>query len=192
MNSHTAHSDSDLYRLYRNWSTGLGIALIILGIATISLSAFTTLVTVLILGFALIIRGVIDVWHAIATREEEGFWPHLFGGVISFVVGLLVAAQPTITAAALTLLIAAWLVASGLFRTIAAPFLAKSHRGWIIASGIVELLLGAWVFSGWPVISLWLIGLLIGVEFLVQGVVMLSVPYATKSIQRRVGQPVTH
>lgn len=186
----STHSDQELYRLYRGWSTGLGIALIVLGMVTIGLASFATLMTVLFLGAVLLVRGVIDAWHAVATREEEGFWAHLFGGILSFVVGLLVVSRPDTSAAVLTLIIAALLISTGLFRAIAAPFLASSHRGWNIFSGIVTLFLGFWVFSGWPAISLWLIGMLIGVEILVQGIVMLSIPLSTKTIQRRVGQPV--
>lgn len=46
---------------------------------------------------------------------------------------------------------------------------ARSNWGWFVAGGIVTILAGLVIAFGWPVNSLWVIGLFLGLDLLVQG-----------------------
>jgi uncharacterized membrane protein HdeD (DUF308 family) len=41
--------------------------------------------------------------------------------------------------------------------------------GWVLASGIVGLLLGVYLFASLPVTAAWLLGLLFGIQLLSEG-----------------------
>ncbi|MFW5785451.1 MAG: HdeD family acid-resistance protein [Chitinispirillaceae bacterium] len=182
MDQSMASKENKTYSRLKNWSLVLGIAMIILGLVTITLASITTLFTIFLLGVILTVRGGIDVVMAFAIYKQQRFWLHLSGGLLSMVIGILVLARPGVSAAAITFLIATFLIAGGLFRTIAAPVEHESQWGWVMLGGLVSLLLGIWIMSGWPAISIWLIGLLVGVEILVHGMVLVTLPYALRQI----------
>lgn len=162
---------------YKTWSIAMGSGLIILGLLTIAVAGFTTYVSVVFLGLVLSIRGIVDVVHAVGSRYERGFWWRLFGGTLSLVIGVLLISRPVIGILTLTFLIAVFLITSGLYRTIAAPVEHGNQWGWLMFGGIVSLILGFIVLSGWPVSAIWFIGLIVGIEILIQGFVLLSLPY---------------
>ncbi len=169
-----------MYRGFRAWSIGLGALMILLGLLAIILSTATTFATMVFLGAILAARGVFELIYALTGYHHPGFWRTLFGGVLSVVVGLLVLSRPEITAAALTLLIAVFLVTGGLFRAISAPI--ERNEYWVLelAVGVISLLLGLWVWSGWPTAALWFIGLLVGIDILVRGIALVALPFTLK------------
>lgn len=172
----------------RGWSIALGIGLVVLGLATIALSAFTTFFAIWLLGVVLVIRGIIDMVTSFsAVNREKGFWWHLFGGILSLIVGALILARPGVTAVAVTFLVGAFFVAIGIFKTVAAPVEHTAHWGWVMLSGIISLLVGIWILGAMPGIAIWLIGLLVGIEITVQGFVMMFYPYAVRQ-QRGAGE----
>ncbi|MBD3241076.1 MAG: HdeD family acid-resistance protein [Chitinivibrionales bacterium] len=168
------------YRGFRAWSFGLGGLMILLGLLAIILSATTTFATMLFLGAIIAARGIFELIYALAGYRHAGFWRTLFGGVLSVVIGLLILSRPEITAAALTLLVAAFLVTGGLFRAVSAPI--ERNEYWVLelAVGVISLLLGLWVWSGWPTTALWFIGLLVGIEILVRGIALVALPFTLK------------
>ncbi|NLG17361.1 MAG: HdeD family acid-resistance protein [Fibrobacter sp.] len=188
----TIDIDRKTYENMRNWGLALGIGMIILGLLTISFSVFTTFFGIILLGIVLAVRGVVDIVTAFTRYRHNGMWWHLFGGIFALALGLLVIARPGITAASLTLLIAAFLVVVGLFKTIAAPVEHESNWGWVMLSGIISLAFGIWILSIWPAVSFFLIGLFIGIEILIQGVVMAALPFTTPHPGKGAGEAYAH
>lgn len=167
---------------YKTWSIAFGVGLAVLGLLTISVAGFTSLVSVVFIGLILIIRGIVDVIHGVSNRQEKGFWWRLFGGTLSLVIGALLVSRPVVGMLSLTFLISVLLISNGLFKTIAAPIEHGNQWGWIMFGGVVSLILGFMVLSGWPVSAIWFIGLLVGSEILIQGLLMISTPFAFKPI----------
>lgn len=158
-------------------SMSMGILMILLGLTVIGFSVAATFITVVTLGIVLAIRGLFEGVYALFSMDREWFWRRLLGGILSLVIGVLILSRPGLTIAALTLFIAAFLIADGLFKAIAAPISHQARWGWEMASGILAVIIGVWVWSGWPTNALWLIGLLIGVEILSQGIAMMAFPF---------------
>lgn len=171
-------TEKNMVDRYKTWSIAMGVGLIILGLLTIAVAGFTTFVTVVFLGLILSVRGIVDAVHAVGSRHEKGFWWRMFGGTLSLVIGVLLISRPVVGILSLTFLIAVFLITSGLFRTIAAPIEQGSQWGWLMFGGITSLILGFIVLSGWPVSAIWFIGLMVGVEILIQGIVMVTLPYS--------------
>jgi uncharacterized membrane protein HdeD (DUF308 family) len=168
--------EKELYQRIQTWSLTSGIGMIFLGLLTTIFAAFTTYFTMLFLGIIIAVRGVTDIFTAFMPHQKNGVLWHLFGGILSLVIGVLVVFHPGVTAAVLTFLIAAFLIVLGLFKTIAAPIEQEANWGWMMLSGIVSVVFGIWILGVWPQVSFRLIGILIGLEILIQGIVMIFLP----------------
>jgi uncharacterized membrane protein HdeD (DUF308 family) len=77
--------------------------------------------------------------------------------------------EPATAAAAVTLMLAAFLFVGGLFRIIAALTERFPHWGWLLLSGVISLLLGILIWRQMPLSSLWVIGTFVGIEMIFSG-----------------------
>ena len=84
------------------WFVALGVALVILGIVCILGEIETTLITVIVLGWLLLISGVIALVHAFRTRTWTGFFLYLLSAVLRVMTGYLLVRYPLIGALTLT------------------------------------------------------------------------------------------
>ena len=84
--------------------------------------------------------------------------------------GALNEANPLLAAAFLTLLLGASLIASGIMRIVLA-FSMKEGMPWIgvCLSGAITLLLGLVVLAHWPVPSIYILGLFLGIDLVFAG-----------------------
>lgn len=152
------------------WFAVLGGGLIALGlVAALNLFA-ATVASVLFIGALMLIAGIGQLIHAFQVKgwSSVAFW--LLSGILYAVAGLTAFFNPLLASALLTLLLAGTLVVAGGLR-IWVGLKARSHRraGWIAASGVLTLLTGIVVFAGWPVSSLWVLGLMLAIDLTFQG-----------------------
>jgi uncharacterized membrane protein HdeD (DUF308 family) len=169
MNAHPLLVGIDEVRRNWGWFLVLGISLVVLGVFAISWSLLTTIASVLLFGWLLVISGVLEVASSIWARRWTGFFLHLLAGVLDVVVGLLIVTHPVAAAAALTLLLAAFFLVSGAYRIATAVALRFPNWGWALLGGVVTVLLGAMLWGEWPETALWFIGLCVGIELLFRG-----------------------
>lgn len=181
-NPASAHAEIDEPRRHRGWLIGLGVVLAVLGLVALGAAVATTAISVVLLGGLLVIGGIAEIVHAFSAPRWGGVALSLLGGVLYMVVGWLLLARPVESAVTLTLLLAAFLMVSGLFRVLAVPILRLRHWGWVMASGIVSFLLGVAIWAQWPVSGLWVIGAYVGVEMLVFGVSLMMLGLAQRDI----------
>lgn len=171
-------------RPHPGWIIALGAALMILGAIALGTAVLTTVISVTLFGWILAVGGVIQIAHAFSASRWRGVVLSVVEGVLYVVVGVLVAARPLETAALVTLAASVFLVASGLFRILSvATFLTIPNRGWVLASGILSLLLGLAIGLRWPVTSLWVIGAFLGVEMLTWGFSLIEVGLAHRNVE---------
>jgi uncharacterized membrane protein HdeD (DUF308 family) len=154
-----------------NSGLGIGVLLVVLGIAAILLPLFSTIVTETWIGLMLASAGVGGIMYAVQTQSETGFvWKLLLGGLyIAASIFLLV--YPLTGILTITLLLGSFLLTEGIFETILA-FRLKPHQNWlwVLANGLVTILLGAIVWFQWPVDASWLIGTVVGASILSTGI----------------------
>jgi len=161
-----------LHDMRRNsgWMLALGIALIVLGMFAIGWDVvFITVISVIFLGWVLLIGGIVEAVQAFRHRKGGSFFLHLLSAVLAVVVGFLLLENPTGGALVLTLMLAFYFIAGGIFRIIAALSMRLPSWGWMLFNGIVTLLLGILVLAHWPGSALWVIGLFIGIDMIVTG-----------------------
>ena len=107
--------------------------------------------------------------HAFSCAKWSGFFIDLLTGILYVVVGFMMIANPGESAAALTLLIAMFLMFGGIFRIVVAISTRYQHWGWLLLHGVVSLLLGISIWRQWPLSGLWVIGLFVGIDMLLNG-----------------------
>ncbi len=180
-----ARFTAGVHELRRNWGwfLVLGIALIVLGMLALGVcTVLTTLLTVLFLGWLLLVEGVLHAVIAFWAREWSGFFLHFLAGLLSVIVGLLMLTRPERAALALTLLLAIFFLVSGVFWIISALMLRYPSWGWTLLSGAVNLLLGLVIWSALREDALQIIGILVGVNMLFNGWSYVAFALALRSV----------
>ena len=82
-------------------------------------------------------------------------------------------ANPIPALLTLTVLLTAFLIVGGIFAIIGA-FAVQQGRGIMVFGGFMSLLLGILIWSQMPISSMWVIGLLVGLNILFSGFTMLA------------------
>ncbi len=160
-----------LEAMHRNWAwyLALGIGLIVLGTLMLGAPLIATLTAVVSTAMLLIIAGAAEAVGAFWTRRWTGFFLHLLSGVLYIVLGILFLRRPIAGAEVLTLLIASFLMVSGLFRLIASLYYRFPNWVWAALSGLVSLALALYVIGTWPASAVVLPGTLLGIDLLFHG-----------------------
>jgi uncharacterized membrane protein HdeD (DUF308 family) len=170
--------------LSRNWGwlLALGILLIILGLVAIAAPVYATFAVQALLGWILIIGGIAQGIHAFMAQGWGGFLFELLSALLYLAVGALLLVNPVEGALALTIVLAAFLVVEGIFKIVMAWRVRRHPRwGWLLASGILSLILGALIWAEWPSSALWVIGLLVGIQLLFTGWALIMLALAARA-----------
>jgi uncharacterized membrane protein HdeD (DUF308 family) len=165
------------------WFVILGIALIVLGSIVLGYPLIGSLAVEMTLGILLMIAGVGEAVGAFWVRRWSGFFLHLLSGILSFVVGVLFLDRPLGGLAALTLLVAVFLLVGGIFKIVAAMSYRFAHWGWPLLSGVIDVVLGLLIWRQYPESALWVIGLFLGINLIFRGVNWIGLGLALKSFR---------
>ena len=165
-----ARSDTAPLRAKSGWIIALGVVYLIAGFIALGSVMMATVASVLIVGVMMIIAGVAEVFSAFQIKSWGKFLLWVLLGVLYIVAGFVTFQNPLLAALLLTLILGASLVASGIMRI----FLALSMKRetpwiWVALSGAITLLLGLLILARWPVSSLYILGLFLGIDLVMAG-----------------------
>lgn len=158
------------------WIVALGVVYAVAGVLALGSVVTATVVSVYFIGIMMIIAGVAEVFSSFQIKTWGRFLFWLLLGLLYIVAGFVAFTNPLLTAAGLTLVLGAALFVSGLVRI----FLGFSMKHgtpwiWVVLSGAITLLLGLIILIHWPVSSLWVLGIFLGVDLLMAGIGWISV-----------------
>ena len=172
-------------RNHWKWFLALGIGMVVLGTISLGCSIFTTEVAVVAFGFLMLVGGIAEIISAFWAGKWSGTLIHLLIGILYTVVGIMIIDSPLNSAVQLTLLLAFFLVFSGILRIVFALSEQFTGWGWVLLNGAVTLLLGMLIYKQWPASGLWVIGLFIGIEMIFNGWawVMLSLTLRPREVK---------
>jgi uncharacterized membrane protein HdeD (DUF308 family) len=148
----------------------LGVLSVLVGLLALSSKFITTLLSVRVFGWLLLIAGISEVVHAIMVRRLRGFALHLLAATLYLLGGLFMLEDPARAALVLTLLLAATFLVGGFLRVVFALVVRFPAWPWVLLNGAVDLLLGLLIWNDWPESSLWVIGLFVGIDLILHGV----------------------
>jgi uncharacterized membrane protein HdeD (DUF308 family) len=172
-----AESSVEVVRHASTLSILWGILLIVFGVFAVGEPFVAAVAVSIVVGWLIILAGVVHLMLAFhAHRAGRLIWKLLVGvAYIAFGVYLLM--HPLLGLASLTLVLATLFLIEGILDVIL--FLnMRPMRGsfWVLADGVITLLLGLLIYLHWPSSSVWAVGVLVGVSMIVSGItrVMLS------------------
>ena len=187
-------SQSDINRIQAAVSTSLhahwqlfffeGLVLLCLGAAAIVLPLIATVAVEILIGWLLLISGIVGLIATFRMRHAPGFFWSLVSAILAITAGLVLLRWPLSGALSLTVILTAFFVVEG----IASIFYALEHKreltgrwAWMLVSGALDLILGGLIFLGLPATAAWAIGLLVGINMVFGGSAIMSMALLARS-----------
>jgi uncharacterized membrane protein HdeD (DUF308 family) len=156
-----------------NWLLALGIFMLFAGTLGIGMSVMLTLASMIFFAVLIGTGGVLQIVQGIQAKEEK--WG---GRIFHFVIGLiymfttgLIVWDPVAASQGMTIVLAALFTAIGITRIIGAIRCKKNGWRWLlpVLLGLVDIALATLIIVGWPATGLWVIGLFIAIELIMNG-----------------------
>jgi uncharacterized membrane protein HdeD (DUF308 family) len=161
----------------------VGLAMVVLGIVAIIFPMASTLVATLMIGWILLFFGGIMLFGSFSIHGTGPFFGALLLALLAIAAGLYLLLNPAAGAAALTLIVALLFSVQGAFE-ISFAFELRPLTGWVslLVSGIISVAAAILIVATWPGISLVLLGVMVGINFLSTGVADIFVSRALKEV----------
>ena len=176
-----AGSETGPLRAKWSWIVAIGVVYMLAGLVALGSVVMATVASVLVVGVMMIIAGVAEVISAFQIKSWGKFLLWVLLGVLYIVGGFVAFENPLLAAALLTLILGASLVASGIMRI----FLAFSMKRespwiWVLLSGVITLLLGLLILARWPVSSLYILGVFLGIDLVMAGAAWIGLGFGLR------------
>jgi uncharacterized membrane protein HdeD (DUF308 family) len=165
--------------LHAHWKLYVfeGVVLLILGAVAIIVPPIATLAATIVIGWLFLLSGIIGLVTTFMMRNAPGFWWSLVSAALGVLAGGWLLARPLTGAVSLTIVVVAFFIIEG----IASIMFALEHKreltgrwGWMLVSGVIDLVLAAVIFAGLPGTAAWAIGLLVGINMLFGGSALIA------------------
>ena len=165
------------------WFVALGVVLLIFGGIAFGNLFIATVASVYLVGWMMLFAGVVEIIHAFGVKTWGRFFYWLLSGLLYALAGFFAFYNPLLASAVLTFLLAIALIAAGVLRLwVAYQQRAAKGSGWILAAGIVTVLAGLVIAIGWPVNSLWILGMFLAIDLIFQGWTFIAFGLALKKV----------
>jgi uncharacterized membrane protein HdeD (DUF308 family) len=165
--------------LHEHWVLFLieGIILVVLGLIAIIVPPIATLAVELLFGWLFLLSGIVGLITTFWMRDAPGFWWSLLSGVLGIAAGIVLLVWPLSGVLSLTLVLIVFFTIEG----IASIMYALEHKrelsgrwGFMLASGIIDLIIAAIILFGLPGSAAWALGLLVGINLAFGGAALIA------------------
>ncbi len=146
----------------------LGVLLVIAAFIVWGAAAFTSTLSVLLLGWILLIGGIVEFFSIFFSNQNR--LGNALLGILNTIVGFLIITNPEVSLATITLLFAMLLTVGGLTQMLSGAFSDMNNKGWSVFGGLVTFILGVMIWANWPESSLTTFGIFIGIYFFLAGI----------------------
>ena len=170
-----------------------GIILVLLGLAAIAVPVVAGLATTIFLGFMFLMAGIVGLVSTFSTRGLPGFWWSLLSAIAALIAGAILLWKPVLGLVSLTYVLTAYFIVDGILTII----LAIRHRDelsgrwqWLLANGVIDLVLAGLIIAGLPGSFAWVLGLLVGIDFVFGGSSLIAMALSAREPPEPIGTPV--
>ena len=170
--------------LTRNWGwlLALGILFVVLGFIGLGMVVGLTLVSVLFIGVLLIIAGASQIVDTFKSKQWRAAVWHTLIAILYLIGGGFVIYDPILASTLITALIAWILIFIGIIRLLMANVLREDRGwGWLVFAGLMAIILGVLILLQWPYSGMWVLGLFIAIEMLVNGWAYIFIAIAARN-----------
>ena len=174
--------------LHEQWVLFLieGIILVVLGLIAIIVPPIATLAVELLFGWLFLLSGVVGLITTFWMRDAPGFWWSLLSGVLGIAAGIVLLVWPLSGVLSLTLVLIVFFTIEG----IASIMYALEHKrelsgrwGFMLASGIIDLIIAAIILFGLPGSAAWALGLLVGINLAFGGAALIAMALHARELR---------
>ena len=155
---------------YSWWYLIQGILLIVAGVLAILSPIIASVAIVSLLGWVLIISGVLQAVGLIGASNVPHVWLQLISAVLAILIGVLLLRSPESGLLVITMLLIVYFMVEGIAKVIFAltirPF---PNWGWVLGSGLVGIVLAFVLWANMPLSADWVLGLMLGVLLVSEG-----------------------
>lgn len=160
----------------------MGVLTIIFGSLAIAMPWIAGQSILLMIGILVMAGGLTRmIWAFRAGSLGRGILVFLIG-VLTLLAGVAILSHPLLTSGLLTILLAVYFLIDGASELAAAFSMpgGQAGKGWLIFAGLISILLGFALFTGFPLAGTLAIGVLVGIKLLLVGMTMLTLGSAVK------------
>ena len=171
-----------------------GVVMVILGCLAIAEPFIATIAVDIYIGWLFFISGIVGLIAMFSARDVPAFLWTLLTAALSLALGVMLIWKPGEGAVSLTIVLTAFFIAEGLFQIVASftyRDVVPGSWGWMLMSGIADLILAAIIIFSWPVSASWTLGLLVGVNLLTSGVAVVVLAIEGRSFVRSLVRATT-
>ncbi len=172
--------------IHAHWKLFLaeGIVMMVLGLLAIAVPEVASLAITIFIGWLFLIGGILRTISLVQHRNLPGFGWALVTALLAIALGLVLLFRPIAGVLTLTIALIIFFILEG----ISAILLAIEHRrhlpswGWVLLSGLVDLLLAFLIWDGWPSSAGWAVGLLVGINMVFVGLSLIMTALAARTM----------
>lgn len=170
-------------RRHTGWFIALGILFIIGGVLAVAMPLLASITVAIVVGWALIVLGIVQIVQAWSMRTWGGFAWQLVIGILFVIGGGDMAFFPLNGAITLTLVLGVIFLVKGIIQlVIGFRYRPLSGWGWMIAAGILAILVALMILSQWPFSGAWVPGTLVGISLIFSGWSYIAVALAVRRV----------
>lgn len=159
----------------------IGALLVVCGTIGLLAEVAFSFASITILSIVAIIGGVLMGLHAFQARVWKTFLIQSLFAALYIGLGIFIWVAPVAALQGLTIWLAALFLVTGVMRLIAAFQNWSLGNGmWSAISGGLSIILGILILNNWPEASLWVPGMLLAIELLLQGWALIALGSALK------------
>jgi uncharacterized membrane protein HdeD (DUF308 family) len=167
------------------WFLLLGILMVVLGTISLAAAPFVSVAATIMFGFLLLAAGVVQIVSSFWAGRWSGLLLQLMIGILYAITGFLIVENPIEGVENLTLLVALFLLAAGIFRIVASLMIQFHDWGWVLLNGFITMLLGLMILKKWPSSGFWVIGMFVGIDMIFNGWAWIMLSIGLRSIKIR-------
>jgi len=168
-------------RRYSTWYLIQGVLMVLAGIVALVYPLVSTVALVVFFGWLLILSGIVQGISLIGAQNVPNFWLQLVSVVLWIIVGVLFLRRPGEAVVTLTLLLIVFFMVEGFAKLIFALTIRPlPNWGWVLASGIIGILLSLYLLANLTTTAVWLLGVLLGIQLIFEGVALSSLAWQVR------------
>lgn len=164
-----------------HWLVACAAGMLVLGAVAMSSLMLAAQVYLVLTGWLLVIGGVLQIAGAVVFRRFGGFGLNLVFGALIILLGVLCIGTPVTAGSVLGLLLVLGLMLDAVLE--GAYAILRRPTGWIwpVLIALFHVVLGVYLLLN-PSILVMLLGLLVGVNLLIRGVLLLLVALEMRAL----------
>ena len=159
-----------------------GVLMLVTGVLALIYPWIASVTIVRLLGWFLIISGVLQGIGLISAREVPYFWLEVISAVLAIVIGLLLLRHIDAGILFFGVLFIVYFMIEGILKTMFALTIRPlPNWGLVLASGLIGIALSVYLWTNLSTTgSMWMLGVLLGILLVVEGTALTSLAWRVR------------